>query len=127
MATNIETFIKKVGSNKWQSEYKGEPGQINNDISFIHTTSFDRNNRFIVGYGKEKVFVYNFQLKIRNHDTFKIKTFFEEIHAVRLISSSQTLYKCMVACKKKNKKEISIYDIAEHRECGDADKHLDGS
>jgi len=33
----------------------------------------------------------------------------------------------MVACKKKNKKEISIYDIAEHRECGDADKHLDGS
>ena len=119
-------FIKKVDKDKKMSEFKGEEGKIS-DISFISNCTFDHENRFFVGYGKEKLLVFNFTLKIQNHQIFKIKTFFEEIHAARLISSSDINYKCMVACKKKGRNQISIYDIAEHAKCDDQDKHLDGT
>jgi hypothetical protein len=55
----IESFLNNVEHDKSISEFIGED-KTKEDISFIDKCIFDKNNRFIVGYGKEKVFVYNF-------------------------------------------------------------------
>lgn len=52
---------------------------------------------------------------------------FDGIFALRLTSSSNQKYVCMVACKKKDRNQISIYDIAAHANCGKHDNHFDGT
>ena len=82
------------------------------DLRFIKTIKFDAQNRFLLGFGDVKIFIFNV-------DTFEHKfytidgLYFERILDIQMRSESGLTYQIQVACKRVGLKQIQIFDILE--------------
>ena len=73
---------------------------------------FDKFHKFLIGYGGSKVFILN--LATNEGHILKInENTFEGINDAG-ISSELLTVRCMVACKWKNRNQVTVFDILEN-------------
>ena len=82
-------------------------------MEFVNTTTFDLNNRYLIGYGKHKIFILN--LETNKSEIYEInRAIYIEIMDLKLKSSEDGQYQCMVACLRKGVNQIIMLDINEY-------------
>jgi hypothetical protein len=126
MKTEIKDFLGKLkklenDEGKYDVVYQGTEGAFN-DISFIEKISFDRNKRFLVGYGNNKIFVLNFKNPQNSVIYQNNERQYEKICHLQFISQSYTQYKCYVSCLAKGIKQVCTFDLIEDIQYRDLEK-----
>lgn len=70
----------------------------------------DYNNRFVIGRGDRKAFIFN--IETRETTFYNLdKKLYEKIYNIRLVSTSNDSYRCQIACKKKDVKQVHIFEM----------------
>lgn len=73
---------------------------IDLDTNYIRHLIFDRNDKYLIGYGDTKVLVLDLYGN-ESKKEFEIPTdYFEKIYHLRFESFENSPYVCFVACKK---------------------------
>ena len=82
------------------------------NLTFIEKIEFDINKRFFVGYGKQSIFILNFESKLGK--VYLINTrLYKEVRDVSFQSEDDFQYQCYIACRRKNFNQIAIFDFYE--------------
>lgn len=82
------------------------------DLSFIENIKFDPTNRYILGFGENKIFILDFE----NNKGEIIILFKKEIEKVNdaSIRFEDGRLRCLTACKKVKLRQVIIFDILEN-------------
>mgnify|MGYP006090599265 CR=1 FL=1 len=57
---DIEELLPQIDKGKYHSEYDG---LLEQDISFIQNVEIDYKNRFVIGRGERKAFIFNIETR----------------------------------------------------------------
>ena len=83
-------MLPQIKDGLYHSEYDGMAEQ---DISFINHVEIDYNNRYVIGRGDKKAFIFNIETRetqIYNLD----KKLYDKIYNIRLVSDSNESFRC---------------------------------
>ena len=89
--------------------FDGKASANSMNLSFIERIKFDKFNQYLIGFGGTEIFILN--LKSNIGEILSVKSsIFEQINDASILSDSDTV-RCLVACKKKNLKQVSVFNI----------------
>ena len=63
------------------------------DISFINHIEIDYKNKFVIGRGEKKIFIYNIEKKTHMFYTLD-RHLYEKIYTARLVSLTDETFRC---------------------------------
>ena len=73
---------------------------------------FDQNKRFLIAYGGTKLFVLNIETK--KGRIYPVSSrIYDQVSHVSFKSESANAYECIVACLRKDIKQVAIFDLVE--------------
>lgn len=82
------------------------------DLSFVEDIEFDQNKRFLIAYGGTKLFVLNIETK--KGRIYPVSSrIYDQVSHVSFKSESANAYECIVACLRKDIKQVAIFDLVE--------------
>ena len=103
--------MKKIEENKFDYKYDLKNHQ------YVDKLEFDKNDRYIVGYGNSKIYIMNLDKEKSAKEINIDLLIYEKIFHLRFISSSlgggECLYNCYVALKRKNINQIDLFDMSQ--------------
>jgi hypothetical protein len=95
--------VKSFPDNEGDLDFVANVAEV--DLRFVKKIKFDTNNRFLVGFGENKIFVLN--LKTKEHEILENNSRrYEKICDLNLISHSDKNkgYKCFISTLRKDVK-----------------------
>lgn len=127
----IKDFISKLKAleditdeSQYDVVFHGEHNNPFKDIGFIEKITFDTNKRFLIGYGNNKIFMMNLKNPAQSVIYQNNDRIYQEICDINFESSSNTSYKCILSCLRKDIKQVCTFDLIEDIKVRDQEKTI---